>query len=98
MTTFQKRWQLLVGKPLDPLDPRTRHAIAVTRLLAWAGLDADGLSSSCYGPEEAFLARATAATVLVITLAGKFTAGGWRTVLVTSAVIALCFMINRRYA
>ncbi len=80
MTALQKMWQLLVGKPLDPLDPRTRHAIAVTPLLAWVGLGADGLSSSCYGPEEAFLALghhtplalflalATAATVFVIAL------------------------------
>ena len=36
--------------------------------------------------------------MLVITLIEKFTAGGWLTVLVTSAVIALCFMINRHYA
>jgi hypothetical protein len=56
MATFDKMWQAVVGKPLDPLDPRTRHAIAVTPLLAWVGLGADGLSSSCYGPEEAFLA------------------------------------------
>ncbi|WP_408122711.1 APC family permease [Caballeronia grimmiae] len=73
-------WRLVVGKPLDPLDPRTRHAIAVTPLLAWVGLGADGLSSSCYGPEEAFLALgqhtplalflaiATAATVFIIAL------------------------------
>ncbi|TCK88756.1 hypothetical protein B0G74_7019 [Paraburkholderia sp. BL9I2N2] len=56
MAGFARMWQLIVGKPLDPLDPRTRHAIAVTPLLAWVGLGADGLSSSCYGPEEAFLA------------------------------------------
>ena len=56
MTVFANFWRLIVGKPLDPLDPRTRHAIAVTPLLAWVGLGADGLSSSCYGPEEAFLA------------------------------------------
>jgi len=80
MTAVQKIWTLLVGKPLDALDPRTRHAIAVTPLLAWVGLGADGLSSSCYGPEEAFLALgqhtplalvlalATAATVFIIAL------------------------------
>ena len=80
MASMTKMWQLLVGKPLDPLDPRTRHAIAVTPLLAWVGLGADGLSSSCYGPEEAFLALgqhtplalflalATAATVFIIAL------------------------------
>ncbi|WP_118183648.1 APC family permease [Paraburkholderia phosphatilytica] len=80
MAAFGKLGQWLVGKPLDPLDPRTRHAIAVTPLLAWVGLGADGLSSSCYGPEEAFLALgqhtslalflalATAATVFIIAI------------------------------
>ncbi|KVD70694.1 amino acid transporter [Burkholderia sp. ABCPW 14] len=80
MTALDKMWQFLFGKPLDPLDPRTRHAIAVTPILAWVGLGADGLSSSCYGPEEAFLALgqhtplalflalATAATVFIIAL------------------------------
>ena len=49
--------------------------------LAWVGLGADGLSSSCYGPEEAFLALgkhrhlglylavATGITVFVIAVA-----------------------------
>jgi amino acid transporter len=80
MATLNKMWRLIVGRPLDPLDPGTRHAIAVTPLLAWVGLGADGLSSSCYGPEEAFLALgqhtplalflavATAATVFIIAL------------------------------
>lgn len=78
--TLNKVWRLIAGAPLDPLDPRTRHAIAVTPLLAWVGLGADGLSSSCYGPEEAFLALgqhtplalflalATALTVFIIAL------------------------------
>ena len=68
------------GKALDPMDPKTRHAIAIIPLLAWVGLGADGLSSSCYGPEEAFLALgsnhnmalflalATAITVFIIAL------------------------------
>ncbi|RKP44576.1 APC family permease [Trinickia fusca] len=80
MATIRKMWELVKGKPLDPLDARTRHAIAVSPLLAWVGLGADGLSSSCYGPEEAFLALghhaplalflafATAATVFIIAL------------------------------
>ena len=68
------------GKALDPMDPKTRHAISIIPLLAWVGLGADGLSSSCYGPEEAFLAlganhnmalflaMATAVTVFIIAL------------------------------
>jgi amino acid transporter len=71
----------LFGKPLDPLDRKTRRHIALVAFFAWVGLGADGISSSCYGPEEAFralgehtqlgpyLALATAATVLIIALA-----------------------------
>ena len=78
---FQGLGRILVGKPLDPLDPRTRHSLALVAFLAWVGLGADGLSSSAYGPEEAFralgdhahlglwLVIATALTVFVIALA-----------------------------
>ena len=31
------------------------HQLSLVAFLAWVGLGADGLSSSCYGPEEAFL-------------------------------------------
>jgi len=69
------------GKPLDPLDKKTRRHIALIAFFAWVGLGADGISSSCYGPEEAFralgehtplglyLALATAVTVFIIALA-----------------------------
>jgi len=30
--------------------------ISLVAFLAWIGLGADGLSSSCYGPEETFIA------------------------------------------
>ncbi len=68
----------LVGSPRDPGDPRWAHRLSLTALLAWIGLGADGLSSSAYGPEEAFkalaghthlavpLAVATAATVFLL--------------------------------
>jgi amino acid transporter len=70
----------IFGAPLDPFSPQTRQHIALVAFLAWVGLGADGLSSSCYGPEEAFralgdhthlglyLALATAVTVFVIAL------------------------------
>jgi hypothetical protein len=44
------------------------------------------------------LGLAVTSTVLVITLIEKFTAGGWLTVLVTSAVVALCLLIKRHYS
>ena len=71
----------LFGAPLDPLNAQTRHNIALVAFIAWVGLGADGISSSCYGPEEAFralgdhthlslyLAIATIVTVFIIALA-----------------------------
>lgn len=71
-----KEW--LIGKPRDIMDPRVFHHVSLVAFLAWVGLGADGLSSSAYGPEEAFralhehrhlaifLALATAVTVVVI--------------------------------
>jgi amino acid transporter len=71
----------LLGRPLDPLKAETRHSLTLAAFLAWVGLGADGLSSSAYGPEEAFkalgqhghfglyLALATALTVFIIAFA-----------------------------
>ncbi|HEU0186739.1 MAG TPA: APC family permease [Gallionellaceae bacterium] len=81
MSMTSKLREILLGNPLDPLNPATRHGIVLIAFLAWVGLGADGLSSSCYGPEEAFLALgahthlglylalATALTVFIIALA-----------------------------
>jgi len=72
---------LLLGKPRDVHDPHLFHKISLIAFLAWVGLGADGLSSSAYGPDEAFrgilenrylavaLALATAGTVFIISLA-----------------------------
>lgn len=75
---LEKIRRLLVGPPRDIKDPHTFHAVSLVALLAWVGLGADGLSSSAYGPDEAFralgthtsfaavLALATALTVFII--------------------------------
>ncbi len=47
---------ILFGKPRDPTDPKGFHTISLVAFLAWVGLGADGLSSSSYGPDEAFRA------------------------------------------
>jgi amino acid transporter len=72
--------RFLIGGKRD-LHPGVFHKVSLIALLAWVGLGADGLSSSAYGPEEAFktlgahtylalaLAAATAVTVLVISYA-----------------------------
>ncbi len=62
------------------MDKETRGHISLIAFFAWIGLGADGLSSSAYGPEQAFLALkhhiylglylvvATALTVFIISL------------------------------
>src|SRR5438128_3789652 len=47
---------LLIGPARDVRDPEVFHNLSLVAFLAWVGLGSDGLSSSCYGPEEAFLA------------------------------------------
>jgi amino acid transporter len=45
---------VIVGNPRDIHDASVYHRISLIAFLAWVGLGVDGLSSSCYGPEEAF--------------------------------------------
>jgi amino acid transporter len=44
-----------VGSARSPQDPHVFHNLALIAFFAWVGLGSDGLSSSCYGPPEAFL-------------------------------------------
>lgn len=81
MSRMERIKRFFIGKPLDPLNKQTRSHIALITFFAWVGIGADGLSSACYGPEEAFkalgqhtqlaifLAFATALTVFIIGLA-----------------------------
>jgi amino acid transporter len=69
---------LFIGRERELTDHRLFHKLSLVAMLAWVGLGADGLSSSCYGPEEAykvllghpplavFVALMTAATVAII--------------------------------
>ncbi|MEQ1894468.1 MAG: APC family permease, partial [Planctomycetota bacterium] len=80
-SSLRRLWRFLVGRPRSLTDRSLFHRLALIPFLAWVGLGADGLSSSAYGPEEAFrqlgehtyLAIALAAmmilTVLVISTA-----------------------------
>src|SRR5678815_3560453 len=70
--------RFIFGSPKDVKDPHAFHKLSLVALLAWVGLGADGLSSSAYGPDEAFrqlgehtglaffLAVVMAATVFII--------------------------------
>ena len=78
---WQRFKRILLGGPKDFQDPHLFHTLSLAAFLAWVGLGADGLSSSSYGPEEAFknlgdhqylavfLALATGMTVLIISAA-----------------------------
>jgi amino acid transporter len=46
----------LIGKSRDLSDRNVFHKLSLIAFFAWVGLGADGLSSSCYGPEETFKA------------------------------------------
>src|SRR5471032_171795 len=46
----------VIGRAHNLSDKKIFHNMSLVALLAWVGLGADGLSSSCYGPEAAFLA------------------------------------------
>jgi amino acid transporter len=78
---FIRIWRAIVGAPKQIKDPHLFHKMSLIPILAWVGLGADGLSSSAYGPEEAFralgthtylaisLGAATALTVFIISYA-----------------------------
>lgn len=55
---FRSLRHLLFGKPRNPTDPHVFHSMSLIAFFAWVGLGADGLSSSAYGPDEAFRALA----------------------------------------
>jgi amino acid transporter len=66
---------LVIGRARNLYDKGLFHKTSLIALFAWVGLGADGLSSSCYGPESAFVALQThtflslfvaAATILTI--------------------------------
>ncbi|MCX5697459.1 MAG: APC family permease [Candidatus Omnitrophica bacterium] len=53
---FQRIKNLLLGRSRNPQDLGIFYKLSLIAFFAWVGLGADGLSSSCYGPQEAFLA------------------------------------------
>jgi amino acid transporter len=78
---IKKILHTIIGAPRQVTDPNIFHKMALIPVLAWIGLGADGLSSSSYGPEEAYralgthtylavlLGLATALTVFIISYA-----------------------------
>jgi amino acid transporter len=71
---LHKLRRTILGKPRNLKDPKIFHSISLIAFLAWVGLGADGLSSSAYGPDEAFRALGEHTYLAVgLTLATAFT-------------------------
>jgi amino acid transporter len=80
-SVFNRIIRAIFGAPKYLKDPHLFHKMSLIPVLAWVGLGADGLSSSSYGPEEAYralgshtylailLGLATALTVFIISYA-----------------------------
>jgi amino acid transporter len=78
---IQRIRRMIIGPPRDISDPQIFHHVSLVVFLAWVGLGADPLSSSAYGPEEAYkqlgvhahlsiiLVAMTAVTIIVIAIA-----------------------------
>ncbi|HEY1789519.1 MAG TPA: APC family permease [Verrucomicrobiae bacterium] len=56
MNLFNLAKDVFIGRARNLSDKKIYHNMSLIALLAWVGLGADGLSSSCYGPEAAFMA------------------------------------------
>jgi amino acid transporter len=52
---FRRIRTVLIGGSRNLQDSSLFHRLALTAFLAWIGLGGDGISSSCYGPAEAFI-------------------------------------------
>ncbi|MBI4721405.1 MAG: APC family permease [Candidatus Stahlbacteria bacterium] len=83
-TSFtQKTKRFLLGEPRDLRDKKLFHKLSLIAFFAWVGFGIDGITSSCYGPAEAyialgkhswlslFLAIMTALTVFIISSSYK---------------------------
>jgi amino acid transporter len=53
---LQRIKTIILGGKHNIEDTTLFHKLSLIAFFAWVGLGADGLTSSCYGPEEAFLA------------------------------------------
>jgi len=75
---YRRARRFVFGAPRDLFDPKLFQHVSLVAFFAWVGLGADGITSSCYGPEEAYLALGhhsvlaifvavmTVATILII--------------------------------
>jgi amino acid transporter len=56
ISAFTRIRRTLLGGRRNPFDPKVFQHISLIAFFAWVGMGADGISSACYGPEEAYKA------------------------------------------
>jgi amino acid transporter len=81
-TAVRRLRRMVIGKARNVSDPQIFQHTSLVAFLAWVGLGADGLSSSAYGPDEAYRALGTHVHLAIILSA--MTA-------ITIAVIAIAY-------
>ena len=54
-TFFERLKTIIIGGARSPYDKHIFQKISLIAFFAWIGLGADGITSSCYGPQEAFM-------------------------------------------
>jgi len=56
LSPWRRLRRAVIGDSISLADQSLFHKLSLIAFFAWVGLGADGLSSSCYGPAEAYLA------------------------------------------
>ena len=79
---FSRIGRMIVGGARSVHDPQIYHSISLVAFFAWVGLGADGLSSSCYGPSEAFFTLMDYPRLAIFVALGS---------VITIAVISSCY-------
>jgi hypothetical protein len=69
MNAEKRLRSVLIGGSRDLLF----HKVSLIAVLAWVGLGADGLSSSCYGPEEIIKTLGNVALAPIVAFAAMLT-------------------------
>ena len=81
---MKKLSEWFLGAKKNPLSENTHKGLALSVFFAWIGLGSDGISSSCYGPEQSFLA-----------LGGHHSLSIWLVLMTTLTIFLISYAYNR---
>ena len=81
---MKKLSEWFLGAKKNPLSENTHKGLALSIFFAWIGLGSDGISSSCYGPEQSFVALNTHHALSI-----------WLVLLTTMTIFLISYAYNR---